>query len=141
MNITFQEAMLPTVARQILKTFEEVNVWIFNGEMGVGKTTLIKAICKELGVLDEVSSPTFSIINQYLTRSDRLIYHFDFYRIEKIEEMMEIGAEEYFSLDDLCLIEWPNVALEWLPDKYLTINIDLIDHNTRNLTTTLYEPF
>lgn len=101
---------------------------------GGGKTTLCKVICSELGVQDEMSSPTFSIVNQYQINEEKEVYHFDFYRVEDVEEAMDIGAEDYFFSGHRCLIEWPEVIESLLPDKYLQININLVGDNTRSLT-------
>ena len=87
---------LNQVATGLINSYRDTPIWVFKGEMGAGKTTLIKEICDEIGVLDAVSSPTFSIVNEYLTASDETIYHFDFYRIEKEQEAVDIGTEEYF---------------------------------------------
>lgn len=99
------------------------NIFAFYGKMGAGKTTFIKAICKALGVKDIVNSPTFTIINEY--RSDRgfPIYHFDFYRINKLQEAYDIGVEEYFAGNGLCLIEWPEKIAEILPEDCIIVTI------------------
>ncbi|GAB4230768.1 MAG: tRNA (adenosine(37)-N6)-threonylcarbamoyltransferase complex ATPase subunit type 1 TsaE [Ekhidna sp.] len=125
---------LTEVARKLVSNFIEVPVWCFYAEMGAGKTTLIKAICKELKVMDEMSSPTFSIVNQYETESGSSIFHFDFYRLKKVEEAIEIGVEDYFFSGDPCLLEWPEMVEPFLPDQYLKINIKLVGDKTRSLT-------
>ena len=115
---------LSSIAQQLITFGESCKTWLFIGEMGAGKTTLIKKICQELEVLDQVSSPTFSIVNEYLTQVNETVYHFDFYRLEDIEEAVNIGAEDYFFSGHLCLIEWPQIIANLLPDKYMTIEIE-----------------
>jgi tRNA threonylcarbamoyladenosine biosynthesis protein TsaE len=104
---------------------------IFDGMMGSGKTTLIKYICQALGVLDLVNSPTYSLVNEYKTLNNQIIYHFDFYRINSLEEAFDMGAEEYFYSGNICLIEWPNKIMDLLPDRILKISIDY-SHKKRN---------
>jgi len=104
---------------------------IFDGMMGSGKTTLIKSICQALGVIDQVNSPTYSLVNEYKTSNNQIIYHFDFYRINDLEEAFDMGAEEYFYSGNLCLIEWADKIMEILPDRFLKINIDY-SHERRN---------
>ncbi len=104
---------------------------IFDGMMGSGKTTLIKYICQALGVLDLVNSPTYSLVNEYKTLNNQIIYHFDFYRINSLEEAIDMGAEEYFYSGNLCLIEWPDKIMDLLPDRILKISIDY-SHKKRN---------
>ena len=103
-------------ARQFIKLMGDDTVFAFYGKMGVGKTTFIKALCKLLGVEDEVNSPTFAIINEYRSATTaELIYHFDFYRIKKLEEVYDLGYEDYFYSGALCFIEWPELIEELLP--------------------------
>jgi tRNA threonylcarbamoyladenosine biosynthesis protein TsaE len=115
---------LPAVAKQIIDFGSNTPIWLFLGEMGAGKTTLIKQIGDIMHVVDQVSSPTFAIVNEYITRADQIIYHFDFYRLESVEEAIEIGAEEYFFSGNLCLIEWPQIIADLLPDHYMTIEVE-----------------
>jgi tRNA threonylcarbamoyladenosine biosynthesis protein TsaE len=123
---------LDTVARDIIEYASGNEVWLFLGEMGVGKTTTIKAICKELGVTDQVQSPTFSIVNEYLTVNNETVYHFDFYRIESIAEVSNIGIEEYFDSGNLCLIEWPENIEAILPEEFVRIDIQENKDRTRS---------
>ncbi|MDD2634727.1 MAG: tRNA (adenosine(37)-N6)-threonylcarbamoyltransferase complex ATPase subunit type 1 TsaE [Bacteroidales bacterium] len=102
------------------------NIFAFYGEMGVGKTTFIKAICKELGVGTEVTSPSFSIVNEHITQNNTMIYHFDLYRIEKIPELLDIGFEEYINSNAIIFIEWPEIAENMLPDKTVNVNITTV---------------
>lgn len=113
---------LSSVAKALLNFSGDEKILIFEGEMGAGKTTFIKAICNELGVKETVSSPTFSIVNEYAT-IDRVIYHFDFYRIKNLQEAYDIGYEEYFYSGNLCLIEWPERVEDLLPENYIKVEI------------------
>ncbi|MBU2651298.1 MAG: tRNA (adenosine(37)-N6)-threonylcarbamoyltransferase complex ATPase subunit type 1 TsaE [Bacteroidetes bacterium] len=112
-------------AEQLLREYSEMRVFAFNGSMGAGKTTLIKAVCKSLGVGDVVTSPTFTLINEYRDRDGAPVYHFDFYRIKKPEEAMDIGYEEYFYSGFYCFLEWPEMIEKLLPKDYVYIGIAL----------------
>lgn len=103
-NIGLNE--LTEVALQIIEEGKGYSFWRIDGEMGAGKTTLIKLLCKALGVDEEVSSPTFSLVNEYKTKDNQIIYHFDFYRINDLREVYDIGYEDYFYSDNLCILEW-----------------------------------
>lgn len=129
-NYSLQQ--LPEIAKEVI-SFAQHNILLFYGEMGVGKTTLIKEILKQLGVTDNVSSPTFSLVNEYHTYDNKKIYHFDFYRIENEEEAMDIGIEEYFYSNSLCLIEWPNKVENLLPLKTVSIKIALENNQQRTI--------
>lgn len=129
----YSETDLPLIAKKLLGAFPDRKVWCFYAEMGSGKTTLIKAICNELRVTDTMSSPTFSIVNEYQTDRFERVYHFDFYRLKNSGEAMDIGVEEYFFSDFYCFCEWPEVIEGLLPDKYLKININLAGDNQRSL--------
>ncbi|HJA87009.1 MAG TPA: tRNA (adenosine(37)-N6)-threonylcarbamoyltransferase complex ATPase subunit type 1 TsaE [Candidatus Bacteroides avicola] len=112
-------------ARQFIEAMGENTVFAFYGKMGAGKTTFIKAVCEELGVTDTVTSPTFAIVNEY--RSDttgELIYHFDFYRIKKLEEVYDMGYEDYFYCGAVCFIEWPELIEELLPGDAVKVTIE-----------------
>lgn len=136
----YHEDELQEVARKLLSNFGQFKVWCFDAEMGAGKTTLIKQLCRELGVGGEMSSPTFSIVNEYESEKGAEIYHFDFYRLKDIEEAMDIGVEDYLFSGNLCLLEWPEIIAPLLPDEYLQINIKLVGENTRSLTAQPNEP-
>ena len=114
---------LPSIATEILKAFKDEKVFTFYGEMGSGKTTFIKEICKQLGVNETITSPTFALINEYLGKEEQTIYHFDFYRIETQEEAYDFGYEEYFYSNNYCLIEWPELIENLLPESYVKITI------------------
>ncbi|MFT5618880.1 MAG: tRNA threonylcarbamoyladenosine biosynthesis protein TsaE [Arenicella sp.] len=115
---------LPQLAEKVIEFASSLKIWVFSGEMGAGKTTLIKEITKQLGVSDRVSSPTFSIVNEYETDQETSIYHFDFYRLKTPYEALDIGVEEYFDSGNLCLIEWASKIGEFLPEEYLLISIN-----------------
>jgi tRNA threonylcarbamoyladenosine biosynthesis protein TsaE len=100
--------LLDQTAQQLVAAIHNQTLWCFEGEMGAGKTTLIQSICKVMGVTDEITSPTFSLVNEYQTAEGKPLYHFDFYRIRSIEEVYDIGFEEYFDSGHICLIEWPS---------------------------------
>ncbi len=121
--IVKSESDLLPAARELLKAFPEGRVFAFYGDMGAGKTTFIKAICHSLGVMDIVQSPTFSIINEYKTSTGESIFHFDFYRIKKLEEVFDIGYEDYIYSGDYCFVEWPELIESLLPDDAIRIRI------------------
>ena len=121
-------------AKQFIAAMEDNTVFAFYGKMGAGKTTFIKAICEELGVTDVINSPTFAIVNEY--RSDEtgeLIYHFDFYRIKKLDEVYDMGYEDYFYSGALCFIEWPELVEEVLPGDAVKVIIEEIEDDIRSI--------
>ena len=122
--------LLP-IADKILKASNGLYVFAFFGSMGAGKTTFIKTFCKALNVIDEVNSPTFSIVNEYFTKNNKSVFHFDFYRIKKIEEVYDIGYEEYIYSDNYCFMEWPALIMELLPPSYVYISIAESDNGKR----------
>ena len=131
MELNFEinnENELDFISKEIFEKFKS-KVFLFYGEMGVGKTAFIKSICKHLNVIDVVSSPTFSIVNQYVNDQDEFIYHFDFYRTNNKNEIFDIGYEEYLFSDSFCFIEWPERLDNLLPNKYLDIKMKLRDGN------------
>ena len=122
-------------ARYFLNAVGDANIFAIDGDMGVGKTTFIKAVCEELGVKDVITSPTFAIVNEY--RSDiagELIYHFDFYRIKKLEEVYDMGYEDYLYSGALCFIEWPELIEELLPGNTVKVTIEEIENGERKVT-------
>ncbi len=123
-------AGLETAARQILKTFPRQRIFAFYGEMGAGKTTFIRTFCRLLGVSEEVSSPTFALVNEY-DGAHGPVYHFDFYRIEHISEVYDIGYEEYFYSGEYCLLEWPEKITELLPEKFVYLRIKITGEQQR----------
>ena len=116
---------METVSRAIIGSIKEYQIIAFRGDLGAGKTTLIKNMCNLLGVEDNVSSPTFSIVNEYESDDEREVFHFDFYRLESEEEAFDIGVEDYFYGGNLCLIEWPSKIENLLPEKRLEIHISI----------------
>ena len=125
------EQELPKIAAQLIEVFGKQRVVLFYGEMGVGKTTLIKQLCKQLGVEEETTSPTFSIVNEYLSNEGNSIYHFDFYRIEEEAEVFDLGYEDYFYSGNYCFIEWPEKIPNLLPEDTATLKIELGEGNER----------
>jgi len=132
MNKNYSLLNLNQIAKDIIKNSKH-KVLLFHGEMGVGKTTLIKEICKELGTDDITSSPTFSIVNEYITSNGDTIYHFDFYRLNNEEEAYNIGVEDYFHTDAWCFIEWPSVIKNLLPLITNNIYLTKLDDDQRNI--------
>ena len=122
---------LNSISKELIKLFNETKIILFKGEMGAGKTTLIKQICANLGVGDITSSPTFSIVNEYRANNNRAVYHFDFYRIENEQEVMDLGYEDYFYNGSYCFIEWPEKIPNLIPEQHLIINIKIDDANNR----------
>ncbi|SNR31821.1 tRNA threonylcarbamoyladenosine biosynthesis protein TsaE [Lutibacter agarilyticus] len=129
-NYTLDE--LPKIASEVIKNAKN-NVLLFYGSMGVGKTTLIKEIVKQLGVADNVSSPTFSLVNEYHTKNNEKVFHFDFYRINDEEEALDMGVEEYFYSNSWCLVEWPNKVENLLPLNAVTITITANENQLRTI--------
>jgi len=121
---------LPQVASELLEFALKERIFIFEGEMGAGKTTFIKSFCKTLGVEDVVSSPTYSIVNEYESQNGP-VFHFDFYRIKDIQEAYDLGYEEYFYGGGICLIEWPERVAELLPDHFVKVEIFVNEGNER----------
>ncbi|MDR3327561.1 MAG: tRNA (adenosine(37)-N6)-threonylcarbamoyltransferase complex ATPase subunit type 1 TsaE [Prevotellaceae bacterium] len=124
---------LPQVAKQFVLHIKENLVFAFRGEVGAGKTTFIRTICDELGVIDAVTSPTFAIINEYQTGSGKTIYHFDCYRISSVREATQIDLEDYFYSGNLCFVEWAENIEQILPKNTVNVQINVLDDNTRKI--------
>lgn len=118
-------------ARTFIREMDDNTVFAFYGKMGAGKTTFIKAVCECLGVEDVINSPTFAIVNEYRSETGELIYHFDFYRIKKLEEVYDMGYEDYFYSGALCFIEWPELIEEVLPGNAVKVEIEEAEDGSR----------
>ena len=135
MEIVFTIDELESVAQQIIAQ-QPAKVILFHGEMGVGKTTLIKQLCKTLGVTEATSSPTFSLVNEYETIANQIVYHFDFYRLKNEMEALDMGADDYFYSGNWCFIEWAEKIPNLIPEEHAIITIELVDDGKRHLTLT-----
>ena len=134
MNIKIESLdKIDIAAKEFIRAMGDNTVFAFRGEMGAGKTTFIKAICENLGVSDTINSPTFAIVNEYRSDSAELIYHFDFYRINKIEEAYDFGYEDYFFSGSLCFIEWPEKIESILPHDTVNVQITVLEDGTRDV--------
>jgi tRNA threonylcarbamoyladenosine biosynthesis protein TsaE len=133
MNIIFSIDQLEEVAQQII-TSNPKKVILFHGEMGVGKTTLIKQLCKTLGVVGATSSPTFSLVNEYEADVNQLVYHFDFYRLNKEEEALDMGIDDYLYSGNWCFIEWAEKIPNLIPETHSVITISQLPNGKRCLT-------
>ncbi len=131
LNIT-STAELPAVAAEIISFSANSRILLFYGDMGAGKTTLIKSLCECLGTAEPVTSPTFSIVNEYIGTKNR-IFHFDFYRLKNESEALDLGYEEYFYSDAWCFIEWPEKIPNLLPDHYVKIKIQVTGNHSRQI--------
>ena len=132
MNKNYSISELNSIAKEVLSTTKNKTL-LFYGEMGAGKTTLIKELCKELGIEDVASSPTFSLVNEYHTNNSEIVYHFDFYRIEDENEAYDIGIEDYFYSEAWCLIEWPQNIENLLPLESTEIHLSVLENGKRNI--------
>lgn len=137
MEVNFTIDNIQETAIQLLPALAGYRVFAFHGEMGAGKTTFIQALCKAMGVEDTISSPTFSIINQYKTRNGQTIYHMDLYRIKGEAEAINAGVEDCLYSGDICFVEWPQKAAAIFPEKTLHITITSVEDNARKLKLNL----
>lgn len=129
----------PQAAREFVELLDKGRIFAFYGKMGSGKTTFIKSICEELGVEDSINSPTFAIVNEYEDRNQNTIYHFDFYRIKSIEEVYNMGYEEYLYGDAICFMEWPELIEELLPDETVKVFVEETEGGARSVKIMLAE--
>lgn len=135
MTINFTLDSIREAAKTFIQNMGSGRVYAFYGKMGAGKTTFIKALCEELGVEDVITSPTFAIVNEYRSETTgQLIYHFDFYRIKKIEEVYDMGYEDYFYSGALCFVEWPELVDELLPGDAVKVQIEEQPDGSRTIT-------
>lgn len=134
MTITYSLNEIEQVAKEILSIPQLKKVITFDAEMGAGKTTLIKALVKELGVVDNSSSPTFSLVNEYQTENGETVYHFDLYRLNSEEEAYDMGVDEYFYSGNWCFIEWPEKTPNLIPINHANISIKVLEDGKRELT-------
>lgn len=134
LTIQYRLDEIQDAARQIITEAGEEKIWVFQGQMGAGKTTMVKALATEFGVNDQVSSPTFGIVNEYETDTGSKIYHFDFYRLDDPTEALDIGIEEYFYGGDYCWIEWAEKIAQFLPEEFLLIKINPDSEINRTIT-------
>ncbi|MCE4563839.1 tRNA (adenosine(37)-N6)-threonylcarbamoyltransferase complex ATPase subunit type 1 TsaE [Maribellus sp. CM-23] len=125
---------LSEAAKELISIFPDERVFAFYGKMGAGKTTFIQSICRELGSRDNITSPTFALINEYNTAKMESIFHFDFYRIKDIEEAFDLGYEDYIYSGSYCLIEWPEMIEPLLPEKMVEVKIEVSEDGTRQIS-------
>ncbi len=125
---------IAAAAKQFVALMGTNKVFALFGPMGVGKTTFVRAVCQELGVQDTVTSPTFAIVNEYRTATARSVYHFDFYRIRKVEEVYDMGYEDYFYSGSVCFLEWPELVEELLPEDVERVNLTEAEDGDRTIS-------
>ncbi len=134
MKLKFDLDNIDDIAGELLRAYPRKRIFAFYGEMGAGKTTFIQALCRRLNVEENVTSPTFALVNEYRDKArEKIIFHFDFYRIESAEEAMDMGYEDYFYSDSICLIEWPGKIAGLLPRETLRLKIEVLDSGLRQL--------
>jgi tRNA threonylcarbamoyladenosine biosynthesis protein TsaE len=127
---------LKSAADKLINAFPGKRVFAFYGSMGAGKTTFIKAICRYLGSIDNITSPTFALVNEYDTPASGSVFHFDFYRIKNIEEAMDIGFEDYLFSNQYCFLEWPEKIEDLLPENYIKVSIEESSNGSRTIKAT-----
>jgi len=133
-SFSYELESIDQAAYRIIQEAGEDKIWVFKGEMGAGKTTLIKTLSNLMNIQDPVSSPTFGIVNEYRTAIGDLIYHFDFYRLDDPMEALEIGIEEYFYSGKICWLEWAERIAQFLPDNFFLITIETESSTRRKIT-------
>ena len=135
----FRLEELEGVVRELLKRAGDRRVWLLKGDLGAGKTTLIKAVCTALDVRSGMTSPTFSIINEYRTAKGEPLYHFDFYRLKDENEALDIGVDEYLDSGSYCFIEWPDRIPSLIPRRHLSINLQIVEKDVRQIEAHLHD--
>lgn len=133
-SFSYDLASIDQAAQRVIQEARKETIWVFKGEMGAGKTTLVKALSKVMGVYDSVSSPTFGIVNEYMAADGGLIFHFDFYRIDDPMEALEIGIEEYFYSGKICWLEWAERVAQFLPENFYLITLETESDTRRKIT-------
>lgn len=134
MNIIIRDIdSIGEAARQFVEEMGDSTVYAFYGKMGAGKTTFIKAVCEQLGVRDVINSPTFAIVNEYMDGKGNPIYHFDFYRIKRQEEVLDIGYEDYVYSGNVCFMEWPELIEDYLPEDVVRVTIEEAEDGSRTV--------
>lgn len=133
-SFSFELEDIEKAAKKLIEEAGSQNIWVFHGQMGAGKTTLIKSVAKEFDIIDQVSSPTFGLVNHYENSKGKIFYHFDFYRLERPEEALDIGIDEYFYSNNICWLEWAENIFPFLPDEYLLIRIETVSKTQRKIT-------
>jgi tRNA threonylcarbamoyladenosine biosynthesis protein TsaE len=128
---------LPEIAQKLVEQFADERVFAFYGKMGAGKTTFIQSVCRVLGSDDTVTSPTFALINEYNTEKNGSVFHFDFYRIKNLEEVFDLGYEDYLYSGSYCLIEWPELIESLLPEKVVKVKIEVEEDGSRKFSATV----
>ena len=131
--MTYELNEIAQAAQAFIDAMDGRRIFAFYGTMGAGKTTFIRALCRALGVEDTVTSPTFAIVNEYATSEGEPIYHFDFYRIRRLSEAYDMGCEEYFQSGHLCLIEWPELVEDALPEETVRVTIETLPDGRRSI--------
>ncbi|MEO5908112.1 MAG: tRNA (adenosine(37)-N6)-threonylcarbamoyltransferase complex ATPase subunit type 1 TsaE [Ginsengibacter sp.] len=137
MELIFELNKIENAAKEFLKLINDYKVFAFSGELGAGKTTFISAFCKELGVVETVTSPTYSIIQEYKTIANRIIYHIDLYRIKSNEEAMDAGIEDCLNSGEICMVEWPEKAPKIFPDETIFSIFEIVSSTKRKLVIQL----
>ena len=122
---------MKSLAPKIIEVIGDTKIWCFEGDLGAGKTTLIQALCQTFNVIDQVTSPTYSLVQEYRDLEGNPYYHFDFYRLNHIQEALEMGCEEYFDSGHICFLEWPELVAPLLPDQKAKITIEAKENGTR----------
>lgn len=133
-QFSYGKEAISKAAKKVIEIAGSEKVWVFKGEMGAGKTTFIKALAEQFQIQDQISSPTFGIVNEYQNDSGKEFYHFDFYRLDDPTEALDIGIEEYFYSQNYCWLEWAEKVADFLPDQYFLIKLEILSDSERKLT-------